>query len=133
MQFLMKLNQMFGQGALRTGAISAIREIHYARNIFNRPEKATTFDKKNNYHKYGLGKNEISKKYTGGWGFFERVDIVSITGQIRDADANNMGSFNFMPWWTIVGHTVTDVIPYFVWGNTNNDTTTFGDRLGATF
>lgn len=34
---------------------------------------------------------------------------------------------------TMVGHAVLDVIPYYVWGNSTDDTTTIIDRILLSF
>ncbi|MDZ7922611.1 MAG: hypothetical protein U5M23_00830 [Marinagarivorans sp.] len=53
------------------------------------------------------------------------IDLMSVT------DPNVMGTYNFGA--SIMGHVIEDVIPYYVWGNSPEDTTSFSGRLGRTF
>ena len=40
-----------------------------------------------------------------------------------------MGTYNFIPHEkSVIGHTVVDVIPYFIWGNSRGDSTTVISR-----
>jgi hypothetical protein len=89
------------------------------------------------YHRQGAG-NFGNTKYTAADGselVFDEFDALV-------TDDLNMGTFNFVvpsSWSnpfravaTRVGHSIVDVLPYALWGNTVNDPSTLVDRtVGA--
>jgi RHS repeat-associated protein len=134
------LNGIDPNGAI-FGWIDKIREAHYARNKLNNPPpnineafqradgKLLSTDE-SIYHMNGsLGKQ--NKKFVfadGSEGVYN-----SMTG-LPDNSHQNMGTYNYMNSKGIMsietfGHFVYDMIPYWIWGNNEFDTTPLPDRV----
>ena len=43
-------------------------------------------------------------------------------------DPVNMGTYNYHP-GSILGHAIEDVVPYYLWGNSPQDTTNIFERI----
>ena len=114
------------------GGLGSLQSVHHARNLRN--QEPTSLDELNGqdwqqvrddeavFHRQGAG-NELNKK-------FVHVDghevVVSSGGQII-RDPVNMGSFNYVKNSTsTIGHTFTDVAPYFLYGNTASHNLRYG-------
>ena len=122
--------------------MGTLQGIHYYRNQLNKPELAEQYGKQvpqnqSGLHKEDLTENEIPIKKT--YSRHESVKIKdTVTGTLRDASENNMGTYNYAPFndsslaKTITsgtGHFVVDIIPYFAWKNTPTAKRGFTGRL----
>ena len=142
-----------GGNAYRT--VENMREAHYARNEKNTnlPKTAEEAEAQgwkrcdaSLYHQFDdRSKAEIAedmargfpngnKKYLSGDG---REVVYTPDGQQIVTDPQNMGTYNYVEVDStddILGHLALDVIPYWLWGNSANDSTPFVARvLGPLF
>ena len=107
---------------------------HYDRNRFNRPPATEQEAQdlgwilqppgRSIYHQHGLGRS--NRKYLSPDGAMEGV---------YDKDGNlvtsaaNQGTFNYES--NDFGHLIYDVIPYWIWGNCEDDPVPVLDRIGG--
>lgn len=119
-----------------------LRDIHYARNMFNNPPKTENEAKKQGYIQLPESESVfhqnnqvggVNKKYLSPDAHMEAVYYAD--GTINDTP-EDQGTYNFYyshnkkAWLQrIVGHGVYDVLPYIIWGNSPDDTTTIIDRI----
>jgi len=108
--------------------------------VSNNPTWTRVSTEQSKFHDNGMGKPE--QKYTnedGREAVFDGDTLVPIT------DPRYVGTFNYCPiqqlpsnpslkdYWnfgiTWIGHAIEDVIPYYIWGNSEADTTTFKERV----
>ncbi|MED4355000.1 hypothetical protein P9265_22270 [Schinkia azotoformans] len=118
--------------------IDQIKTIHYSRNILNAPPKTEKEAiqmgwkkmKKSEsvYHQIGKG-NENNAKYVSPNGQLEAV--YNGEGQLV-IDPKNIGTYNFVSPDDKVGHIKLDVIPYYICGNSEEDTSTNKEKAEAT-
>ena len=96
------------------------------------------------YHDNGVGKPEL--KYTHEDG---REAVFDEDTLLEMKDARYIATYNYCPIQqlpdnpnindyctyaiTMTGHTIQDVIPYYIWGNNYEDTSTIGERLAKSF
>lgn len=122
-------------------AIRNFQTAHYERNTYNHAPSSFADASKLNwtllpasksvFHMQGPG-GDFNKKFVDPTGHHEGV--YDINGGLV-TDPVNMGTYNFFgpQGSTALLHVAADVVPYYLWGNTPNDPTTFLGRLGTTF
>ena len=135
--------------------VENMREAHYARNEKNTdlPKTAEEAEAKgwkrcdaSLYHQFDdRSREEIAadmakdfpegnRKYISGDG---REVVYTPDGQQIVTDPRNMGTYNYVEVDStedIIGHLTLDVLPYWLWGNSANDSTPFTARvLGPLF
>lgn len=121
------------------------QEEHYNRNQYNTdiPLTLEEMEKKeksgewkildaDTYHQF-TSENRDNVKYVSADGY--REAIYDSKGNLVTAP-EDMGTYNFIPsdhdgWRGFVGHILQDVIPWYRWGNSPEDTTEFIDRVFA--
>ena len=110
---------------------------HYARNDKN-PKFPEKFDEKHfedwddsvsaNCHQF-TSKNRTNKKYVSKDG--KQEAIYDSSGNLV-TDARDVGTYNFIsPIDDKLGHAIKDVIPWILYGNTEDDSTKWWNRAGA--
>jgi len=121
---------------------SVIGFIHYNRNIFNKPVNYANAqgsgvklsDRKSSFHRLGPG-NEKNEKYVildkNWYGSSEAVFRPDGMGHGTPVtDPLNGGTYNFFDVnHSYILHTVFDVIPYLICGNSLDDPSTFAQRI----
>lgn len=105
------------------------KENHYMRNSLNTPPKseADAINKgwrllpnsQSVYHQIGAG-NEYNKKYVSTDGRMEAV--YGTDGKLVTSPINE-GTYNFTSPDNAWGHFKDDVLPYYIWGNSPDDST----------
>jgi len=112
----------------------SVRQTHYDRNKYNEDvsyefasqnwEKMS--DAQSIYHRHGAG-NEKNEKFISPDGHSENV----YRNQELVKDPANLGTYNFIAprGFGNIGHFFADVLPYWIWGNTPDDTTPFWNRV----
>jgi RHS repeat-associated protein len=128
-------------GQIYDGVANQIREgqrIHFNRNqIFDNEsityERAVeTWNDKvpPDYHQQGVG-NEENKKFVSPDGHSEAI-FDYMNNPVTDA--LNMPTYNRAdPTSNPIGHTILDVIPYVIWGNSPDDPTSWYHRIAGTY
>ena len=120
---------------------------HYNRNKWNRPVNSPSEAIRTGwielgpnqkiYHCMGKG-NENNRKFVSRNGMHEAVfhpnDDGTYSPVTRDYDPANMQTFNyFSPLWRHgsepVFHVIFDVVPYWIWGNSPDDPTSWDQRV----
>ena len=145
----------FGKKAVDVGVQTAIwcisspssafvmqyRHLHYARNVFNQTnytesdliEQGYTKEpaSSDKFHQNNQRNNERNRKYVIGDWFSSEVVFYS-DGVINNTPEDT-GTFNIYsgnnPVLNILVHGTLDVVPYMLWGNSREDTTTIVDRI----
>jgi hypothetical protein len=109
---------------------------HYNRNVLNTSvslgKAKESWDGKvpASYHQQGIG-GEGNKKYVSPDGHSEAV--FDATGKLV-TDVVNMGTYNYAdPRNNVTGHIMYDVVPYYIFGNTPNDPTSWYHRILGTY
>ena len=92
-------------------------------------------EKYNAYHKFTNGSQgdeaKYNKKYMSPDGKYEVIicyDPDQVSSPYVVTDPNNMGTYNYGP-GVGINHFLKDVLPYWIWGNSEDDTTTFWQRV----
>ena len=113
------------------------KRLHYNRNKNNkvvpRTEETKLPDNKSLFHQQGTrdGKSNSSHtKHVSKDGHHETV--YDKDGKIV-TDPLNRGTYNVHGPDKWIGHTVCDVLPYYMWGNSHGDPTTGWERFKRTF
>jgi pimeloyl-ACP methyl ester carboxylesterase len=136
--FFGSMGSMLRQGIdAVSNTYTGIRDMHYNRNQRNQvPQREPVNDpdwrllpeNQSLYHQHGEA-GRLNKKYvSSAGGNFEAV---------YDADGNlveddqNMGTYNFHGPDDTFGHLKMDVLPYWLWGNTENDNTPLANRVAG--
>ena len=115
------------------------KEIHFARN--NKQKSDVNYSdisasdsgfrklpsEKSIFHQIGRG-NENNEKWTNNKGE-EYVFNPSTNPPKLVTNAANIGTYNYRPESDVMGHYVSDVLPYLLWGNSESDPTTFEERI----
>jgi len=123
------------------------RDLHYGRNKYNQKlvdeDEAIALKwqklspKKSIYHRMGKG-NENNRKYVSPDGKMEAVfygkDGIGKEGTPINS-AENEATYNYFSpnGISAIGHVATDVLPYYIWGNSKQDSTTFAERITASY
>lgn len=128
--------------------INSIKETHYTRNKFNNPPSTKEHaeqlveeklfikmsETKDMYHELGVSTdhNPVNNdKYVSIDGHIE--GIYDENGKLV-TDPVNQGTYNFAdPNNEPIEHFVKDVIPYYLWGNSPDDPTSFWERVSGTY
>jgi RHS repeat-associated protein len=119
------------------------KQQHFDRNAMNQPAKDRNEadagghrklpPEKSVFHMQGQeGKGNV--KYVSEDGHHESV--FNSEGELltQDNDSKNMGTYNYFdPVDQEIMHVIYDVLPYFLFGNVEEDPTTAGERLKLTF
>jgi len=122
------------------------RDLHYSRNQHNFHPKneqeaidlgwSRLSDKKAIYHRMGKG-NENNHKYVSPDGHDEGVFYGEGSKNKEKPVKNvvNEATYNYFSpnGISAIGHVATDVLPYYLWGNSKKDPTTFSERLTASY
>ena len=118
-----------------------IKELHYARNIFNNTSytESELINKgyeheppsSDKFHQNNQLDGKRNRKYViGEW--FSSEMVYYHDGTINDTPEDR-GTFNTYSgdnaFLNVVVHGVCDVVPYIIWGNSSDDTTTIIDRI----
>lgn len=119
------------------------KEWHYGRQNKNTdlPKNDTDAEKKgwrklsskeSAMHQFNKHDGVENSKWVSPDGHREVVFTGSGKNQRITNDSRDVGTYNFFdPNKNPVGHTVADVLPYLLLGNTSDDPTTFGGRTGS--
>ena len=59
----------------------------------------------------------------------KKEDIYNIETKKRITDSVNLGTDNFSNPKSFIGHFFNDMVPYYLWGNSESDPTTIGERI----
>ena len=128
--------------------MNSIKEAHYTRNRYNTPplnkEEAEKLvanglfikmsETKDVYHEMGVASTynpANNDKYVSVDGHIEGV--YDENGNLV-TDSVNQGTYNFAnPNKDPIGHFIKDVIPYYIWGNSPDDPTSFWERVTGTY
>ena len=113
---------------------------HYNRNRHNQPvthqearDQGWTqmSPDKSIYHSMGPG-NEDNQKFVSPDGKSEAV--FHADGSVV-TDPANMATYNYSSpnKFFVIGHVIADVIPYYIWGNSEDDPATLWERLTASY
>ena len=143
MNSLQALLDMSVDSALRTcfPGIFILKEVHYNRNVFNKTDYSQNElgkpveDNAAKFHQNNTVINSngesANKKYVIGDWFSSEVVYYS-DGTINNTPEDR-GTFNVYSggnvFLNITVHGVFDVIPYMIWGNSPDDSTTMIDRI----
>ena len=108
-----------------------LQTMHYLRNALNHPEAGDATVVANDwvetepalYHKHECG-NEGNRKYLSPDGHSEAV--LRADGTIDTSD-KNQGTYNIGTHPS--SHFLFDMLPYYAWGNTPNDSTSIFNRV----
>ncbi|WDP88313.1 MAG: RHS repeat-associated core domain-containing protein [Desulfobacter sp.] len=114
-----------------------VKDRHYDRNQYNQnvnyeeAKKSWTLlpPGQSIFHRMGPG-NENNQKFVSSDGHSEAVFYPN--GSVVN-DPANMATYNFSPPSNWVGHFGYDVLPYWIWGNSLDDPTTWWERLTASY
>lgn len=120
--------------------IDELKKIHYNRNQYNyeptdinvvkdKTKWKKLDDKKAIFHKMGKG-NKNNSKYVSLDGHYEAVYHEDDSVVKNDV---NKATYNFASPDNALSHTVKDVLPYFLWGNSKKDPTTMWERITASY
>ena len=116
------------------------RKVHYSRNVFNKSYSETEL-LKNNYDPVGNDEAKFHQNHTqngkpnrkyvvGDW--FSSEIVFYDNGEINNT-AEDGGTFNVYQgnnrFLQVAVHGSYDVIPYVIWGNALDDSTTIVDRV----
>lgn len=119
----------------------ALKKIHYSRNVLNNTDytekelieqgytkEPASSDK---FHQKNQRNNERNRKYViGDWCSSEIVYFSDGTINNTPEDAGTFNVYSGDNWFlNIIVHGLYDVVPYMIWGNSEEDTTTFIDRV----
>lgn len=80
-------------------------------------------------HQYTAGDAGSNVKFMSSDGYFEVIYDVNGAMVIAPEDA---GSYNLSPPDGLIGkagHFLVDMLPWYLWGNAPNDSTTIGERI----
>ncbi len=133
-------NSVMGSGSGIFSPSRIIKGLHYNRNELNEtytldeledmeiePEESSS----SKFHQNNTVDGEENKKYVVGEWFSSEMVFFS-DGTVNDTP-EDMGTFNVYSGdnvaLNVVIHGVFDVIPYMIWGNSEDDTTTVIDRV----
>ncbi|GLR16685.1 eCIS core domain-containing protein [Portibacter lacus] len=128
-----KFDWTFGIG----GAIDDYKQDHYDRNQFNQAPQQEPVDDPNwrrlpdnqsIYHQNGADGAGNRKYVSTNGGNFEAV--YDSNGQLVTDDAN-MGTYNYSGPDDTAGHLIDDVVPYWLFGNNENDDTPLVNRIAG--
>ena len=118
----------------------SVKEAHYNRNENNvdLPKNKTEAIKNGwaseiaTYHQFTATENGENIKYISPDG--HREVIFDYTEKNIVTTPEDMGTYNYFdPKSNPLGHIIADVIPWYIYGNSPNDTTTFKDRVMIVF
>lgn len=117
------------------------KKLHYSRNVLNNTnyqeneliEKGYTKEpaSSDKFHQNNRLNGERNRKYVIGDWFSSEVVYYS-DGRVNNT-SEDMGTFNIYsgdnPALNVIVHGVFDVVPYMIWGNSSDDSTTIVDRV----
>jgi len=113
-----------------------VRNIHYNRNVFNDPERAKEKgvelgESESKFHQNNcLNGEDNIKKVDKGW--FSNEVVLYGNGEINNTP-EDVGTFNVYygdcKFLNFTVHAIYDVLPYMIWGNSYDDSTTIIDRI----
>ena len=130
-------------GSCLSNPINVIKEIHYNRNILNNINSTEKELKNAGYsavssnedklHQNNKKNGERNRKYVINEGWFSQEVVFYSDGTVNNTP-EDMGTFNVYygdnEFLNFVVHGLFDVLPYVLWGNSEDDTTMIWDRLG---
>ena len=113
-----------------------VRNIHYNRNVFNDPERAKEKgvelgESESKFHQNNrLNGEDNIKKVEKGW--FSNEVVLYGNGEINNTP-EDVGTLNVYygdcKFLNFTVHAIYDVLPYMIWGNSYDDSTTIIDRI----
>jgi len=124
---------------LGSTATSMLRTLHYSRNIINESYTKEELDQKgykplgpdeDKFHQNNQIGGRNSKYVIGTW--FSSENVFYADGTINNTP-EDMGTLNVYYGDNWLGkyiiHGIYDVVPYIIWGNSENDSTTIIERI----
>ena len=120
-----------------------LKQVHYSRNILNNVNITEDELKKSGnqalssnedkLHQNNKKNGERNRKYVINEGWFSQEVVFYSDGTVNNTP-EDMGTFNVYygdnEFLNFVVHGLFDVLPYVLWGNSEDDTTMIWDRLG---
>ena len=144
-EFNVSKGEAYDRKLLEISGQMPTKEAHYARNIHNNTDIKTTkmglnywflvpqfgaachqFSVENENNKWFEKKKENTK-----WTYKNQELVFDNKGNLV-TDPRDMGTYNFAPWsLSSKDHYIVDVLPWIIWGNSSDDTTTVSQRINA--
>jgi RHS repeat-associated protein len=128
-----------GTGPVLTLIIYGAELLHYNRNVFNQDVSYNVanknwvrmFPEEAIYHRMGPG-NENNEKYVSPDIVFQSEAVFNSEHRTV-TDPANMASFNFFLSKLFPLHFYADMLPYYIWGNSPDDSASLWERLTASY